>query len=32
VIYPQDGNPAVLFSGASVTSVDDGQWHHITGR
>ena len=33
VVYPMDGTPsAYLFSGASTTSVDDGNWHYITGR
>lgn len=33
LIYPQNGQPsAYLFSGASTTTVDDGNWHHITGR
>jgi chitodextrinase len=33
IIYPAGGSPAALvFSGASTTSVDDGQWHHVTGR
>ena len=32
-IYPQGGSPAaILFSGASTTSVDDANWHYITGR
>jgi hypothetical protein len=34
VVYPQDGtaHSAYLFSGASTTSVDDGNWHYVTGR
>ncbi len=33
VVYPQDGaHSAYLFSGASATSVDDGNWHYVTGR
>ncbi len=33
VVYPLNGTPsAYLFSGASATSVDDGNWHYVTGR
>jgi chitodextrinase len=33
LIYPQGGTPAAfIFSGASSTSVDDGNWHFIAGR
>jgi hypothetical protein len=33
LIYPQGGSPAAyVFSGPSSTSIDDGAWHHVTGR
>ena len=33
VVYPQDGMPsAYIFSGASTSSVDDGNWHYVTAR
>jgi chitodextrinase len=33
LIHPRDGSPsAYIFSGPSVTSVDDGNWHYVTGR
>jgi len=33
LVYPENGTPtAYIFSGASTTSVDDGNWHYLTGR
>ena len=33
LVYPQDGTPsAYIFSGASTSSVDDGNWHYVTAR
>jgi hypothetical protein len=34
VVYPENGaaHAGYLFSGASSTAVDDGNWHYVTGR
>jgi chitodextrinase len=32
LIYLQGGSAAYAFSGPSSTSIDDGAWHHVTGR
>ena len=33
LVYPSNGSPySYVFSGSSTTSVDDGQWHYVTGR